>query len=198
MNKFKLFLSAFALMLAGSAMAQKTGYIKVDNIIALMPETGKIDSLIRIFQADSLQPRFNYTLSEYQRKDSAVNGKDSAKTPPSVRAKMRQEMQQDLSELQNWQQIVQQASQQKQDQLLEPLYRRAITAVQEVAKENGYSYVYTQDALIVAPPGDDLLPMVAKKLNLKLPPGLAQRGTVTNQAPATNNAPTKTKTKTKG
>ena len=198
MNKIKLFLLAAILFSAMGVMAQKVGYIKVDNVVALMPETSKIDSLVKTFQADSLQPRFNYTLSEYQRKDSAVNGKDSLKTPASVRAKMRQEMQQDLSELQNWQQIVQQASQQKQDQLLEPLYRRAITAVQEVAKENGYSYVYTQDALIVAPPGDDLLPMVAKKLNLKLPPGLAQRGTVTNQTPATNNAPTKTKTKTKG
>jgi outer membrane protein len=198
MNKFKLFLSAFALILTGSAMAQKTGYIKVDNVIALMPETGKIDSLIRTFQADSLQPRFNYTLSEYQRKDSAVNGKDSSKTPPAVRAKMRQEMQQDLSELQNWQQIVQQASQQKQDQLLEPLYRKAITAIQEVAKENGYTYVYTQDALIVAPPGDDLLPLVAKKLNLKLPPGLAQRAPASSEGPGTNNPQTKTKTKTKG
>lgn len=187
------------MMFAVGAMAQKTGYIKVDNIIALMPETGKIDSLIRAFQADSLQPRFNYTLSEYQRKDSAVNGKDSSKTPAAVRAKMRQEMQQDLSELQNWQQIVQQASQQKQDQLLEPLYRKAITAIQEVAKENGYSYVYTQDALIVAPPGDDLLPLVAKKLNLKLPPGLNAQRSAANEGPASNpQGPTKTKTKTKG
>ena len=71
-------------------------------------------------------------------------------------------MQQDLSELQNWQQIVQQATQQKQDQLLEPIIRKAMAAIQEVAKENGYTYVYTQDALFVAPPADDLLPLVAK------------------------------------
>ncbi|MFL5786590.1 MAG: OmpH family outer membrane protein [Flavisolibacter sp.] len=198
MNKIKLFLLAAILFSAMGVMAQKVGYIKVDNVVALMPETSKIDSLVKTFQADSLQPRFNYTLSEYQRKDSAVNGKDSLKTPASVRAKMRQEMQQDLYELQNWQQIVNQATQQKQDQLLEPIYRRAITAIQEVAKENGYTYVYTQDALIVAPPSDDLLPLVAKRLNLKLPAGLnAQRQGASEQGQATNN-PTKTKTKTKG
>src|SRR5437764_8288699 len=176
MNKIKLFLLAAILCSAMGVMAKKVGYIKVDNVVALMPETSKIDSLVKTFQADSLQPRFNYTLSEYQRKDSAVNGKDSLRTPASVRTKMRQEMQQDLYELQNWQQIVQQATQQKQDQLLEPIYRKAITAIQEVAKDNGYTYVYTQDALIVAPPSDDLLPLVAKRLNLKLPAGLnAQR-----------------------
>jgi outer membrane protein len=197
MNKFKLFLVAAVITLsAGTVKAQKFGYIKVDNVVALMPETSKLDSQITKFQSDSLQPRFNYTLSEYQRKDSAVNGRDSLKTPASVRTKMRQEMQQDLYELQNWQSIVQQLTQQKQDQLLEPIYRRALAAVQEVAKENGYTYVYTQEALLVAPPSDDLLPLVAKKLNLKLP------ANVGNPAAATGNPGLKqvdkTKTKTKG
>jgi outer membrane protein len=197
MNKIKLFLVAVIItMTAGSAMAQKTGYIRVDDVVALMPETGKLDSLIRQYQADSLQPRFNYTLSEYQRKDSAVNGRDSLKTPTTVRAKMRQEMQQDLYELQNWQQIVQQATQQKQDQYLEPIYRKAINAIQQVAKDNGYTYVYTKDALLVAPPADDLLPLVAKRLNLKLPPALANQS-VGNEGPGTRTVE-KTKTKTKG
>ncbi|GAC1418631.1 MAG: hypothetical protein NVS1B13_19370 [Flavisolibacter sp.] len=194
MNKIKLLLIALGTTMATTTLvAQKTGFIKVDNVIALMPETAKIDSLIRIYQTDSLQPRFNYTLSEYQRKDSAVNGRDSSKTPASVRVKMRQEMQQDISELQNWQQIASQATQQKQDQLLEPIYRKAIAAIQEVARENGYTYVYTQEALLVAPPSDDLLPLVAKRLNLKLPPGLG-RPSLNNP----NSQPTKTKVKTKG
>ena len=170
MNKIKLLLVATIITLtAGTAMSQKTGYIRVDDVVALMPETTKLQGALETFQKDSLQPRFNYTLSEYQRKDSMVNGKDSLKTPAAARAKMREEMQQDLYELQNWQQISQQLSQNKQDQLLEPIYRKAIDAIQNVAKESGYTYVYTKDALLVAPPADDLLPLVAKKLNLTLP-----------------------------
>jgi outer membrane protein len=61
--------------------------------------------------------------------------------------------------------------QNKQEALLEPLYRKAIEGIQAVAKESGYAYVYTKDALIVAPPADDLLPLVAKKLNLTIPGG---------------------------
>jgi len=168
--KFKFFLAAaIVLFTADNAAAQKTGYIRVDDVVSLMPETGKIQASLEKYQADSLQPRFNYTLSEYQRKDSAVNGKDSLKTPTAVRNKMREEMQQDLYELQNWQSIVQQLTQAKQENLLEPIYRKAIDAIQTVSKENGYTYVYNKEALLVAPPADDLLPLVAKKLNLKLP-----------------------------
>ncbi len=44
-----------------------------------------------------------------------------------------------------------------------------MNALNEVAKANGYAYVLNKEALLVAPPGDDLLPLVAKKLNIKLP-----------------------------
>ena len=170
MNKIKLFAAAAVLFLSATqADAQKTGYIRVDDVVALLPETAKLQTTLQSYQSDSLQPRFAYTLSEFQRKDSIVNGKDSLKTPKAARDKMREEMQQDYYELQNWQQISQQMMQNKQEQLLEPLYRKAIDAIQQVAKEKGYSYVYTKDALLVAPPADDLLPLVATKLNLKLP-----------------------------
>lgn len=170
MNKFKIFLLATVILTtAGSVAAQKTGYIRVDDVVALMPETAKLQGLLETYQKDSLQPRFNYTLAEFQRKDSIINGKDSLKTPAAARAKMREEMQADLYELQNWQQISNQLMQGKQEQLLEPIYRKAIDAIQTVAKEAGYAYVYTKDALLVAPPADDLLPLVAKKMNLTIP-----------------------------
>ena len=86
---------------------------------------------------------------------------------------MRQELEGYAYQIQNWQQIVQNAMQGKQSQLLEPVYRKAMNALNQVAKENGYSYVYTKDALLVAPPGDDLLPLVAKKLNIKMPAATA-------------------------
>ncbi len=170
MNKLKIFLAAAVITFtASTASAQKTGYIRVDDVVALMPETGKLNDMLTKYQNDSLQPRFNYTLSEYQRKDSIVNGKDSLKTPIAVRNKMREEMQQDLYELQNWQGIVQNLMQAKEQSLLEPLYKKAIDAIQTVSKESGYTYVYTKEALLVAPPADDLLPLVAKKLKLTLP-----------------------------
>ncbi len=121
------------------------------------------------YQRDTLNTKYTYLVSEYDRKDSIANGKDSAKTPLATRNLMRQELEGYAYQIQNWQQIVQNEMQGKQSQLLEPVYRKAMNALNQVAKEGGYSYVYTKEALLVAPPADDLLSLVAKKLNIKIP-----------------------------
>ena len=174
MNKIKLFMVAAVLFVsAGTVTAQKSGYIRVDAIVSLMPETAKLDSLLRKYQADSLNPQFAYIVQEYNRKDSLVNGKDSAKTPIAVRQQVRQELEVYAYQIQNWQQLVQLALQTKQQELLEPIYRKVDGAIQTVAKENGYTFVFNSEALLVMPPADDLLPLVAKKLNVKVPPPTA-------------------------
>lgn len=171
MNKLKFFVAALLLMAAGSASAQKTGYISVEQVIALMPETSRIDSLLRKYQTDSLNPQFTYMVQEYNRKDSMVSTKDSVKFSAQVKSQIRQELEGYAYQIQNWQQITQQALQGKQQELLEPIYRKVEAAIQSTAKENGYAYVLNREALIVVPPADDLLPLVAKKLNLKVPTG---------------------------
>ena len=174
MNRIKLFFIASVLLLgAGTASAQKAGYISVDQVIYLMPEVRKIDTALQRFQADSLQPQLNVMLQDYNYKDSMLNSKDSAKMPATVRAQYRQDLQQITYQMQNWQGFVQNAVQNKQDELLAPVYQKVMTALNQVAKENGYAYVYRTEALLVAPPGDDLLPLVARKLNLKIPTGNA-------------------------
>jgi len=57
----------------------------------------------------------------------------------------------------------------KQAQLLQPVYAKVMTAINAVAKEKGYSYVFATGALIVKPASDDLLPLVAAKLGVKVP-----------------------------
>lgn len=173
MNKIKLVMVAAVIFISGSVMAQKSGYIRVDAIVSLMPETAKLDSLLRKHQADSINPQFAYIVQEYNRKDSIANGKDSLKTPLAVRQQIRQELEGYAYQIQNWQQITQQELQRKQQELLEPIYRKVDAAIKAVAKENGYAYVFNSEALLVMPPADDLLPLVAKKLNVKVPPATA-------------------------
>ena len=81
----------------------------------------------------------------------------------------RQDLESIAYQVQNWQAISQNMMQGKQEELLAPVYRKVIETINTVAKENGYTYVYNKEALVVAPPADDLLPLVAKKLNIKLP-----------------------------
>ena len=192
MTKLKLVLVGVILVLvSGTAMAQKSGYISVDNVVALMPDVEKLNPLLQKYQADSLNPQFAYIVQEYNRKDSMVSGKDSGKYTPAIRAQIRQEMESLAYQVQNWQAYVQQASQNKQEEFLTPIYRKVMEAINQVAKENGYTYVYTKEALLVAPTSDDLLPLVAKKLNLKLPTGAAQQPTGPTKQAQTTKPPVK-------
>lgn len=170
MNKFKFFLIAVALVLSGSAaMAQKTGYIDVNMVIQIMPEAARIDSLMDKFQQDSLTKEFENLVRDYKYRDSILGSKDTLTMPASVKQQHQNTLQNVAYQIQNWQTLSQQYYQAKQNQYLEPVYRRVMNAIQTVAKEKGYSYVYDKSVLIIGPTGDDLLPAVAQKLNVKVP-----------------------------
>jgi len=80
-----------------------------------------------------------------------------------IKRKSLVEMYQKLS---NYQQQAGQLYQQKRDELIGPIQKKAVDATQTVAKENGYTYVFLKDALLVSPPAEDLLPLVKKKLGI--------------------------------
>lgn len=159
---------ATGLLFANHATAQmKIGYIRIDDMVAIMPETAKIDSLLERFQADSINPKYSAIVTSYQFKDSLY--RDSVKTPPSVRKQIEEELPSLIYQIQNWQQIVNQALEAKQNEFLAPIYRKVYDAVKLVAKEKGYTHVMTKEALLVAPDADDMIGMVAAKLKVAIP-----------------------------
>ncbi len=185
MNKFKLFfLAALIVMGAGSAkaQAQKTGYFNIETMIGIMPEAAKIDTVLQRYQADSINAEFAALVQDYNYKDSLLTKTDTTKIPPATRRQYRRDLEQIAYQVQNWQQISQNMYQAKQQQLVGPLYEKAYRALTDVAKENGYAFVYREEALMIAPPGDNLIPLVAKKLNIKLPTGQGPQSQPTTPA----------------
>jgi outer membrane protein len=171
MKKLKALAIVVGLLVTGSTMAQtKFGYIRVDDVVALMPGTTKIDSLLELYQRDTIQPEYASVVEQYQFNDSLY--RDSLKTPPSVRAEIAKKLPGLIYQIQNWQQISQQALEAKQNQLLAPIYTEVYAAIKAVAKEKGYTHVLNKEAFLVAPEGDDMIVSVATKLKLKLPPQL--------------------------
>jgi len=171
MKKLKIIAVAVCLMVTGSVMAQsKLGYISMDVVIQLMPATAKIDSLLERYQIDSIQPEYTSLVEQYQFNDSLY--RDSLKTPPAVRAEIAKKLPGYIYQIQNWQQITQQAMEAKQNQLLSPIYKEIYDAINAVAKEKGYTHVFNREAFIIVPDGDNLLQPVATKLKVKVPPQL--------------------------
>lgn len=161
------------LLIAGSGVNAQTkiGYIDAETILYLMPEVQKIDSMVQVYQRDTVGKEFNSLMETYQFKDSIYRD-SSGKVSAAVKEQTGKELQQLTQTLQNWQQIAQDAVQSKQSQLLAPVMQKIQAAIQAVAKEKGYTYVLSRDAMIVAPDADNLLQPVAKKLNVTVPPQL--------------------------
>jgi outer membrane protein len=168
MKKLKVLAMAVALLLTCGAIAQsKFGYISMDNVVQLMPGSAHIDSLLNRYDLDSIQPEYASLVEQYKWNDSLYN--DSLKTPPSVRSEIAKKLPGLIYQIQNWQQIREQALQDKQSRLLAPIYKDVFDAIKAVAKEKGYTHVFSREAFLVAPDGDDLIVAVAARLKLKVP-----------------------------
>ncbi len=175
MKKLKVFALAACLVIAANqTMAQsvKIGYLNIEEVIGLMPATAKIDSLVEKFVVDTIDVEYNILLENYQYKDSAY--RDSIRTPKSVRDEIGRELPSLIYQITNWNQIREQAIQNKQQELLAPIYRQVMDAVKAVSKEKGYTHVVAREALIVMPDADNLTDAVIAKLKLQRPKAPAQ------------------------
>ncbi len=164
-----------AVSFTNSASAQaKIGYFDDQSVIALFPGIQeKLDTVLQSYAKDSLQDEYNYTLKDYQVKDSIFK-RDSVDL--SKRPKALQMATDDLNRLKykliNWQTYQQEAMQQKQEQLLLPYRQRIAAALSEVVAENKYTMVLKAESLSpYAQPSiaDNLTIRVAMKLKLTLP-----------------------------
>jgi outer membrane protein len=173
MKQMKKFLTAsfvtvMAILASGHVNAQgKIGYVSTEELISIMPETQKADSNLQQYRSALIQNAQDKQSSL----ESAIEkfNKDSVGMSTSVKDVKRTELQKMLTDLQSEDQRIQQQLQQRQQELISPINKKAFDAIQAIAKENGFNYIFEKNALLVAPPGDDVLPLVAKKLNVKVP-----------------------------
>lgn len=155
------------------AKAPKYGHADIEQVVMNLPDIKKADSLLQQFRKDSLENQLPYFISEYQRKDSIAK---SPATPPAIKQTVEQEAANYLQIIQNWEPYSQQLFNRKSQEIYGPYFNRAYELINTVAKENGYTWVFKQDSLLVAPETDDLLPLIAKKLGIKLQTAPAPAG----------------------
>jgi len=165
-----------ALMFVGIANAQTTkiGYTNVDYILNNIPEAKDIENKLKTEKAQYdklLQDKiavFQPKLDDYQKNGQTMS--------PVIRADREKELQNAQAAIQEFSQNSETALQQKQQQLLAPVLEKIDKTVKEVAKENGYTYVFNTDAgpgttpiLLVAPDADNISDLVFKKLGVTPP-----------------------------
>ncbi|MEO6188074.1 MAG: OmpH family outer membrane protein [Ginsengibacter sp.] len=152
---------------SNSVVAQKIGFISADEVIQLMPEAAEVQSQLDQYQKSLYQ--------NAQDKQTALNEavqkfyKDSVTMSASLKEVKRTELQKQVQDLSGEDQKIQNQFDQKRQELSMPIQKKLQTAIEDVAKENGYTYVLPREALIVMPPANDIAPLVRKKLGLKEP-----------------------------
>lgn len=162
-----LFISAGIFGFSNAVNAQKIGYISADEIIQLMPEAATVQSELDQYQKSLYQNAQDKKAAF----DEAVQKfyKDSSAMSASLKEVKRTELQKQVSDLSGEDQKIQNQFEQKRQELSLPIQKKLQTAIEEVAKENGYTYVLPREALIIMPPTSDIGPLVRKKLGLKEP-----------------------------
>lgn len=159
--------SLFVLAIGQTSQAQvKVGYISLQELIGKMPEYKKAETDMADY-TKALNDQLNEYRLEHYIKDS-ISNVDSPKWTAAVRDVKRQELQKLAIKVYTYQQDAQKLLQEKEQALIAPIQQKAVQTTQAVGKENGYTYILSKEQLIMFPATDDLLPLVAKKLGIKL------------------------------
>ena len=170
MNKLIAIACGVLLSFATTVNAQNTlkfGHINSTQLLSLMPETKNADSTLQKFGA-SLESQLKTMTAEYQNKIADFKTKEASMADPIRDAKMKEIS--DLEErIQAFQESAQSSMQKKKEELYSPIIKKAEDAINQIAKEKSYSYIFDTSvgAVLFAQDSDDILPIVKTKLGLK-------------------------------
>ena len=159
----------FTVLLTSLGFSQATlklGHIDSNEILTLMPETDSLQNELKNY-ADYLDQQMNAMAMEYQSK--VTDYQDNVATMSDL---IRQTKEKEITDLQTRIQAFQQSADQdlqaKQAELFNPLIEKVKNAIDEVGRENSYTYILDvgAGAVIFYEGGDDVLPLVKKKLGI--------------------------------
>lgn len=165
--KFTAVLFIVVTAMAVNAQTPKFGHIDLQALVQLMPERAKAETEFNKFQSD-LEDIFGEMQKDYQAKlvEFEQLGDSVSEIKKNAKVAELQDMQQ---RIQNYQQTASTQLQQKQNELLKPVFEKAEKAIEEVAKEKGLIYVFdigTKVVLYKSTESIDVLPLVKVKLGI--------------------------------
>ena len=154
-NTIKVFVLVALTLAAMSVSAQvKLGHIETQKLIQAMPEWTAA-------QKNSLREQFQTKLAEYSEKMKTYS--------EAMRATTEEELQGLQQRIQRFQETAMAQLEKTQNDLMQPVMEKALNAIKEVGKENGFTYIFDMNAgiLYAAENSQDVLPLVKKKLGLQ-------------------------------
>lgn len=163
----KILLPLAIIFIASNGFAQqKVAYINGDDVIAAMPEHAEALKQIEAYQKEA-QETYEVMYKEFENKRKLHDEKVSGYTP-SIKEQKEKELGELMQRLQEYPNVIQRGEQELGQKLFTPIQEKIMSAIQKVAKANGFAYVVNSAALMYTDAAmiTDLAPLVKKDLGL--------------------------------
>ena len=163
----KILLLSLTLLISISSFSQnKFGYIDSQELLLLMPERKTAEEEVQTF-AKSLESQLQAMTAEYQQSVQEYQANEATYTDLVKQDKVT-EITGLEQRIQSFQQNAQQALQSKEQELLEPILQKARKAIEDVANEGDYTYIFDKSvgSILYVKESENILDKVKKKLML--------------------------------
>ena len=160
------FLALLSFLTLGSIAQNKFGYIDSQELLMLMPERKTAETEVANF-AKSLEAQLGSMTAEYQESVQEYQANE-ATYDDLVKQDKIAEITGLEQRIQAFQQNAQQSLQTKEQELLEPILSKARKAIEDVANEGNFTYIFDKStgSILYAKESENVLPLVKKKLGL--------------------------------
>ena len=145
----------------------KFGHIHSEQLLMVMPETADAEKSIQEYN-QMLESQLQTMYAEYQSKAGEFQNNESLMTDIVKEAKIKEIQDLELR-IQQFQQSSQESIQQKRNEVLSPLLEKAQNAINQIAEENNYTYIFdiSLGSIVYGQESMDIMPLVKEKLGIK-------------------------------
>ena len=163
----KILLLSLTFLISISSFSQnKFGYIDSQELLLLMPERKTAEEEVQTF-AKSLESQLQAMTAEYQQSVQEYQANEATYTDLVKQDKVA-EITGLEQRIQSFQQNAQQSLQTKEQELLEPILAKARKAIEDVANEGNFTYIFDKSSgnILYAKESENVIALVKKKLGL--------------------------------
>lgn len=154
-------------MVSNAALqAQQFGYVDSQGLLNELPAVKQAESNLEALQ-QQLQKKLQANFEQLQKDAAALEQKiQRGELAPVQQEEQVAAIQKRQQDLQIEEQGMVQQIQEKRNELLEPIYTSLNTAIADVAKEKGFTFIFDKQILLYGEETQDVTAAVKAKLNI--------------------------------
>lgn len=162
----KKIILAIMIALPSMAFAQKFGMVDTQNLIQSLPEVKEVQTQLEASmkkysdEETKLRQEYEKKIKEFQEMDQ--------NTPEAIQKRRLEEIQALEQKIGEFRQTAQQDLQRQQEQLMQPIQKKIMDAIQTVGAEGGYTFIFENGiSLFTGKDVTDVTAQVKSRLGVK-------------------------------